>query len=380
MKSPKTKTYLLRICAGMIILAGALWLSGMPQQVLASRGTELQNRINQLEKRIAANREQAEEFEHRAETLEAEVARINRQIDQLNAQIELTTAKLDEINLKLAETRIELERQKGILREALRESYIAGDVRTLELLVNSEDFSDFFDQSEYLDRIRSTIQDSAAIVAKLEKQLEEQQAEQTRLLGEQRDQKNSREAVRRDKNQLLKKTRGQEARYRSIVSEIEKLKRQAEAELDNYILSLMASGVSLGPVSKGQVIGGVGNSGYSSGPHLHFAIHLGSSPQNPESVMRRFGWAWPVPARPNKTQGYHGGHPAIDIGTQGVYGVPIVATGDGELIHKGCITYSNPRFNNYGVIIKHAGGYTSRYIHMNPPAGAQYNACRANTY
>ncbi len=364
----------------MLVLAGALWLSGTPQQALASRGTELQNRINQLEKRIEANKAQAEEFEGRAETLEAEVARINGQISRLNARIRLTTAKLDKINFQLDETRTELERQKAILREALRESYIAGDVRTLELLVNSEDFSDFFDQSEYLDRIRSTIQDSATQVAKLEKQLEDQQLEQKQLLSEQRDHKKDREAVRHDKNQLLKQTRGQEARYRAIVSKIERLKQQAEAELDRYILSLIASGVSLGPVSKGQVIGGVGNTGYSSGPHLHFAIHLGNTPQNPESVMNRLGWAWPVPSHPYKTQGFHAGHPAIDIGTQGVYGVPIVATADGEIIHRGCLFYSDSRFNNYAVVIKHAGGYTSRYIHMNPPAGAAYNACRANTY
>jgi surface antigen/peptidoglycan hydrolase CwlO-like protein len=189
----------------------------MPQQVLASRGTELQNRINQLEKRIAANREQAEEFEHRAETLEAEVARINRQIDQLNAQIELTTAKLDEINLKLAETRIELERQKGILREALRESYIAGDVRTLELLVNSEDFSDFFDQSEYLDRIRSTIQDSAAKVALLEQQLIAQEQAQATLLVRLTGQKALLDSRKAEKDELLRETRGQQDVYEAKV-------------------------------------------------------------------------------------------------------------------------------------------------------------------
>jgi septal ring factor EnvC (AmiA/AmiB activator) len=380
MKLPKTNMSVVRVFVLAVVVAGGLWLSGTPQHVLANRGTDLRNRISQLEKQIAANRAQAEEFEGRAETLEAEIVRINNQIARLNTQIELTTAKLDEINQKLMETRRELERQKEILREALRESYIAGDIRTLELLVNSKGFSDFFDQSEYLNRIRSTIQDSATKVAELEKQLTDQQTEQKRLLREQRDQKNAREAVRRDKNQLLRQTRGQEARYRSIVSKIEKLKRQAEAELDSYILSLVASGVSLGPVSEGQVIGGVGNTGYSSGPHLHFAIHQGGAARNPEAVMSQFGWTWPVPARPFKTQGYHSGHLAIDIGTQGVIGVPIVATGDGEIIHKGCLFYSNSRFNNYAVIIKHAGGYTSRYIHMNPPASAQYNACRANTY
>lgn len=361
------------------LIAGAFISTGTPQEVLASRGSDLRQRINRLERQISANEEKAEEFEERAETLEGEIARLNGQITRLNNRIELTQLKLAELGEKLKQTREELAHQTEILREALRQSYIAGDIRTLELVVNSDNFSDFFDQKEYLDRIRTTINESAQKIADLEEQLEKQEQEQKDLLAQQEEQKSAREGVRRDKQAVLNETRGEEAKYRSIVSKIERQKRQAEAELDRYIMSLIASGVSLGPVSKGQVIGGVGNTGYSSGPHLHFAIHLNGSPRNPQTVMQSKGWAWPVPGY-GMTQSYHGGHLAIDIGTQGRYGVPIVATGDGEIIHKGCLTYANPKFNNYGVIIKHAGGYTSRYIHMNPPSGSQFNACRANTW
>jgi hypothetical protein len=55
------------------------------------------------------------------------------------------------------------------------------------------------------------------------------------------------------------------------------------------------SGLSNGSnVKQGEVIGYVGSSGLSSGPHLHFGMYSGSTPINPLSVMKK------------KTEGFSG--------------------------------------------------------------------------
>jgi len=43
------------------------------------------------------------------------------------------------------------------------------------------------------------------------------------------------------------------------------------------------------PVVAGQVIGRVGSSGNSSGPHLHFEVHVDGQPVDPVEFMRRHG-------------------------------------------------------------------------------------------
>jgi surface antigen/peptidoglycan hydrolase CwlO-like protein len=179
--------------------------------------TQIRREQQKLEARISENQTQVDALAGQVSSLKNALKALDLQIESLLSEIKLTQLKLTDLRLQLAQTREELEYQKQILRQALRQSYMTGDVRTIELVVSSDNFSDFFDHQEYLSRIRSTIQDSATKVAQLEQQLEAQEKEQADLLVRLSGQKALLDTRRSEKNELLIQTRGQQALYEKKV-------------------------------------------------------------------------------------------------------------------------------------------------------------------
>lgn len=384
MLSNKIKTSLWRALALTIIVAGFLVQSGALEHVRADKAADLRSQISKLEKEIVENESMQEHYHQQARTVQAAVNEANHQIAVISKQIELTSLKLKELSLKLKQTREDLEHQKQILTDALRQSYIVGDVRTIELVAGSDSFSEFFDQQDYLNRIQSTIKDSATKVAQLEEKLVSQVKQQKTLLEQQEDQRVSQQEIRSAKQRLLNETRGQEAAYSARVARIEKQKKEVERALNAYIASLVAGGVSLGPISKGGAVGMVGMTGFTSGPHLHFGAQRGSSNVNPAPLFSDLGWQWPIPGYPmgspygNRCIGsYCDFHTGIDIPAP--VSTVVRAVDNGEIIHRGCSSVGTV-YANYSVFIKHANGYVSRYVHLKAPPGSAYDACRANTW
>ena len=203
------------------------------------------------------------------------------------------------------------------------------------------------------------------------------------MLAQQKAQREQQNAIRQSKQQLLQEYEGKEAEFRARAAQLQSQKKAADDALRKRLAEIAAARragqgiVSLGRVSKGQVIAGVGNTGYSTGPHLHFEIWTNGYHTNPVSAINARGYSWPVPGY-GITQSYKGSaHDGIDIGTQGTYGVPVVAVAAGEIITNGCM--GSGVFRNYTIEILHDDDSISRYVHLNPPANdPAFNSCRAN--
>lgn len=232
----KTKTL---IILSITIIAFALLSAGFAlRDNIDARAENLTlDQINQkkaqLEKEIAANKSVIKDLQQEADTLKNKLAIIDKEIYQLNTEIELTEVKISDLKKRLVKTRKELERQKGILSKALREQYTFRDVTTIELLASSDDFADFFNQQEYLNRVQNAVHESSKKVAQLEEQLEAEKKQQEALLTELAGKKRAQQSKRREQQALLNETRGQEARYRQIVAEdkekLEELKKKQAA-------------------------------------------------------------------------------------------------------------------------------------------------------
>ena len=364
-------------------------------QTNANKAEVLMAETTRLEQEIAENEAYLVELRARADSLKNTIEKLDAEIAVEQQKIELTKKNIEQLVEEIKITEAELERQKDILRHALVTLYKEGNITTIELLASSDSYTDFINQQEYLSRIKDQIHDSAKKVEELKLQLEDEKEKQDELLLELESRKQELASKRSVQDRLLEQTQGEESRYQAIVADLQEQREAAEAALNAYLASLINNSVSLGPVSKGEVIGQVGNTGYSTGPHVHFKIYTPQTVNfgiDPITAINSNGWAWPVSGGGILTQPWGcsglgvyawnpaygcGFHDAIDVAAP--EGTPLVAVADGDIIHRGCL-YTGTIFSTMMVVIDHNNGYYSSYAHMVAPSGSAYDACRGNTY
>jgi murein DD-endopeptidase MepM/ murein hydrolase activator NlpD len=111
-------------------------------------------------------------------------------------------------------------------------------------------------------------------------------------------------------------------------------------------------------VVTGQQIGSVGNTGKSTGPHLHFELRKFVNPLLLlESVDTGPGaFVWPVEGE--ITQGYSAQHHALDIAAEA--GTPVLAATDGVVV---AAQWDSEGYGNI-VLIDHGGELRALYSHL----------------
>lgn len=346
---------------------------------------QLQNEINQVQNDSQQKKEVVGILDIEASSLSDAINKLQSQIDASLNRIAQLQGDVDSLKAQIVAAEIELARQKAILGEIIKSMYVGGDISSIELLATSKNFSDYFDKQAYreqvqeqvtttlekinqlkieLDTKRKTVQASLDEQVSLKAQLDEQRVEKDRILALNQDQQNQLQS------QIVANT--------GKLAELKKKQAEAEAALTRAISSGSYRVAQVGPVSAGDAIGAVGNTGFSSGPHLHLEVRSGGGIINPNPYIR----ANPIDMPPGYISqeygvynpiyrsGYHSG---IDYATfsGAIYAI------DGGTLYRGC---SNQMLgtsgNNYGyvAIIEHSNGTKSVYGHMSGgPSSCNYN-------
>ena len=367
-------------CCGLLLaIGGGLLLASAT--IDFGQADETQQRFEQnieaIKKRIEKLNVSLDGVTVEKTTLQATVANLDEQISELRSIITQTKSEITRLSAEITQAEQDIDAQSEILEEILVLLYRRSGASVFELIMSADAFDDYLDDQEYLDRLKEGVTRSVQQIKALQAQLESDRTQQTKLLDDQQAQEVALEAVRREQNDLLTRTRNQERRFQTQLAQLQAEQERLEKELEEYIARLLRSRNSLGRVNAGDIIGRNGNTGWSTGPHLHLVIYSPNRTKyNPLTFIQQRKLVWPMGGGGGwVSQGYHAGHRALDIAAK--EGTPLLALADGDIIHRGCLAFGNAKYNTFGVIIDH-GEYLSLYIHLQAPNNPKYSDCNIN--
>ncbi len=202
----------------VLVIAGVA--SNKPKDVNAATSAELRSQSSALQAEINANKQLIKDLQAQAQTIQVKIDGLNIEIKDANDKIELTNIKLAELADQLAKTEAELDRQRSLLKASLRALYQKHGVSPVEMLIASESFSDYVSNQEYLDRLQSSVKQSAEQVVQLKQQIETEKQQQQDLLKQQEEQRNVLATKQGEQQMLLDQTKGDQARYEGLVRDL----------------------------------------------------------------------------------------------------------------------------------------------------------------
>lgn len=377
--------HLLLIVVTLVVLSFSIaklpFVQAQSQQI-----KDLQKQIDQVQQDTNSKKETQGVLSIEASSLSDAINKLQAQINSSQARIIQLQGDVDNLKLQIAEAEAELAKQRYLLGETIRAMYIEGDITTIEMLATSKDLSDFFDKQQYRESVRSKIKSTLDKITKLKLELNTKRETVEATLAEQQALRNQLASQRAEKDRILALNQDQQAQLENQIkansgklAELKRKQAEAEAALARSINSGSFRSAPVGPVSAGSIVGAVGNTGLSSGSHLHLEARNGSGVINPapyikvKPVNMPPGWisqGYGV-ANPLYRSGYHGG---IDYAAPN--GQPIFAIDAGQM-YRGCSNdMLGTRNNDYGyvAIVEQSNGVKIVYAHMSGgPAACSYN-------
>ncbi|MBP7928225.1 peptidoglycan DD-metalloendopeptidase family protein [Patescibacteria group bacterium] len=411
----------------LLVLFALVVVGVSPRAFVAAQdsATSDTDKVDDLEEKIEEYEEKISELQNEANTLSREISSADAQIQVTQLKIQSSTQKIQNTQKKILELvddikdlglRIDklgdsIAHQTDVLHQRQRARYKSREVVNVSpimLFFGSDTVSELLQRTTYLrvmeeqdTNLLEDMRETKAAFGKQKGLFEEKKNEEenlkTQLEVEKANLDNYKfqlEDQKEEKKRLLDATQNDEEKYQDLLAE-------AQRELNQIVGAVsVLKGQAGVDVKKGQMIGTQGNSGYSSGDHLHFGVYKYSSfndidgwdwyynnyvdpskKLSSKTVYWNDGcsgaqnksvgngdWAWPLKS-PTISQGfgktcwsniYYGGkvHPAYDM--YGPYGSPVYAVDDGKAYF--CDNCLGDGAN--GVFIFHDDDYMTVYWHL----------------
>lgn len=335
------------------------------QEQLQAENQELQSKLDNLRENEAQKQAYQDTLQQQIDVVQEQILTTRQNIEDLNASIQELTMKLDKSQEAVQDT---IDKFK----ERLVALYTAGNVSTLEILMDSQSLSDFTTRMTMVETMTAHDQQ---LVDELEEYMDSTQADQDQVKAEKEqvaklqvtleDKQDELDALYEENRAALGEIQGQ-----MYATENQMEINEAElAEGEAKIQAAIEAQKKAEEAAKQQA-GSSGN-GSSSGSNSS-SNSSGQSPViNPPSDGSGggsgFNPIWPLPGVSLIYSPFNGypGHKGMDIA--GPWGTPVVAAADGQVIEAN--NYDSWGYSwGYYVLIYHNGTYSTRYAHLSSVA------------
>lgn len=356
-----------RLFCGLMTLCVAAMT---PLSVSAQTVAEIQAEQSRLQAEKESLESQLEQLRNDEAQKQAEQENLQQQIDVVQEQIDTTRQNINDLNESINELTMKLDKSEEEIqgtiddfKERLVALYTAGNISTLEILLDSESLSEFTARATMIETMTAHDQE---LVDKLEAYMEETSADREECEAQKKEVaelQKSLEDKQKELDQLYEENaaaiveiQGAEGATENQLEANEAELAEAEQKIQEAIAAQKAAEEAAQQAAQN---GGSSGGSSSSGGSISYPTGGGGT--------AGFNPIWPLPGVTYISAGYNGypGHKGLDIA--GPYGTPIVAAADGQVIEANS-TDSWGMSWGYYVLIYHNGTYTTRYAHMSSVA------------
>ncbi|NTU69352.1 peptidoglycan DD-metalloendopeptidase family protein [bacterium] len=340
----------------------------------------------QIKQKIADKQLQAKTLQEEIAGMSGQIKDVEEKLVSIDAEVKLNEQEKNTVLNEIAINEKILEREKIKLKDGIRILYEMGETNPLYVLASGYTVSSAISKEQYVEAVNRDISDSVSKIKtikeeldKKKKDLEIREAQLTSLKEQQLMISQELSGRIMAKNRLLQETKGDEAAYQNLLvtglqdkAEVTAVMRSISSGASPTAIGLPYSGPRAGQrVNKGEVIGRMGNTGFSTGPHLHFGVYQSGRDIDPLPMISSGFFIVPAPgaqitqtfdgtySHRGRGDGWPGG---IDFSS--AEGTPIRAGREGIILFDGVGRGGIDKGFGHYVIVDHQNGYLSLYAHL----------------